>query len=249
MKNLHKVEEKIELNKEYYLKNKKKIFKQFDSLIEIAKQIVLTTYNDDIIENIEKLAYKELENILLRLPYVGGDKSPFTPLMIQSAETLAFYKACKSLGLSEREMGKLVYEIAEKQAEAISSIKKWLYRKVIFSKKRKEYWKDWLKKSRKNLYLENWVGDFVESDDKSSNYGFNFTECGWLKLIDKENVGEFARYVCSCDYARLRAIGIGFKRTKTLAEGADMCDFRLIKDYQTPRGWPPEVLKENKVSN
>ncbi len=44
----------------------------------------------------------------------------------------------------------------------------------------------------------------------------------------------------------MRALGIGFKRTKTLATGANMCDFRFIKGYQTAKGWPPENLEEFK---
>lgn len=108
------------------------------------------------------------------------------------------------------------------------------------------YWRTWLSQSQKRLYPENWVGDFLEGDGKAFNYGFNFTACGWLKLIDKENAGDIAPYACLCDYARMRALGIGFKRSKTIAAGADMCDFRFIKDYQTPRGWPPEDLEENK---
>jgi hypothetical protein len=79
--------------------------------------------------------------------------------MIESAETIAFHKACKSLNLSEREMGKIIYEIAENYAQSISSVKKWLYQKALFSKKMKNYWKDWLKESQKHKYPENWVGD------------------------------------------------------------------------------------------
>lgn len=246
MKNLHK-ENNLELNKGYYLKSKKKIFKQFDNLVEIAKEIISSNYDSVVIEDITKQVYNELKNLLSTLPYVGGDKSPYTPLMIQSAETIAFYKACKSLGLSEREMGQLIYQIAEKYTESIPSLKKWLYRKAIFSKKMKKYWRSWLTESQKNLYPENWVGDFVDGDGKSFSYGFNFTECGFLKLADKENTRSIARFVCLCDYARMRVLSIGFKRTKTLASGAEMCDFRFIKHYQTPKGWPPEDLEEYKA--
>lgn len=46
------------------------------------------------------------------------------------------------------------------------------------------------------------------------------------------------------DYAMFRALGVGFKRTKTIAINCDVCDFRFVKDYQTPKGWPPESLEE-----
>ena len=128
-------------NKRYYVKNNEKIIKQFNSLIKAEKKAVLPIYGELDFDPIEKQARIELENILSRLPYVGGDSAPFTPLMIQSAETIALYKATKSLNLSEREIGKMIYEIAESYAQSISSVKKLFYRKTIFSKKMKNYWR------------------------------------------------------------------------------------------------------------
>jgi len=232
--------------KRFYIKNKKKIMQQFNSLIKSAEKVVLPIYSESDVHHIEKKARSELDSILPRLPYVGGDKSPFTSLMIQSAETIALYNATKSLNLSEREVGKLIYEIAESYAQSISSVKKWFYRRAIFSKKMKNYWREWLKNSQERKYSKNWVGEFIEGDNESFEYGINFTECGWLKLIQNEGTKEIAPYACLCDYARMRAIGVGFKRTKTIAAGAEICDFRFIRNYQTQRGWPPERLEEYK---
>ena len=241
--------ENPDVKKIYYIKNKEKIIKQFNSLIKAAKKVVLPIYSELDFDLIEKQTRIELENILSRLPYVGGDKAPFTSLMIQSGETIALYKAIKTLNLSEREIGKLIYEIAEAYAQSISPVKKWMYRKAIFSKKMKNFWREWLEESQKGTYPENWVGNFIEGDGKTIDYGFNFTECGWLKLIQNEGAEDIAPYACLCDYARMQAFGIGFKRTKTIATGAEICDFRFLKNYQTPRGWPPESLEENKGSH
>lgn len=221
--------------------------KQFNSLIKAAERVVLPIYSEADVHRIQKEARIELENLLSRLPYVGGDKAPFTSLMIQSAETIALYKATKSLNLAEREIGKMIYEIAESYTQSISSVKKWFYRKAIFSKKMKNYWREWLKESQKREYPENWAGDFIEGDGKPFDYGINFNECGWMKLIHNEGAEEIAPYACLCDYARMRAVGVGFKRTKTIATGAEVCDFRFFRDYHTPRGWPPENLEESKT--
>ena len=119
----------IDYDKNYYTKNNDNIIKQFNSLIKAAKKDVLPIYGDLDVDLIEKQSRIELESILSRLPYVGGDKAPFTPLMIQSALTITLYKVIKPLNLSERDIGKLIYEIAESHAQSISSIKKRLYRK------------------------------------------------------------------------------------------------------------------------
>lgn len=228
------------------MKNKNSIFKQFISLMKAAKSVLSQTYNPSILDSIEENACIEFESLLSKLPYVGGDKGPFTSFMIQSAETIALYRATRLLKLSNREIGKLIYEIADKFAKSIPSIKKWLYRRAVFSEKMKNSWKIWLKESQKREYPENWVGEFIDGDGKMFDYGFNFTECGWIKLIKNEGVEDIAPYACLCDYARMKAIGVGFKRTKTIANGANLCDFRFIKNYKTPRGWPPESLEESK---
>lgn len=232
------------INKSYYIENEAKIMKQFESVMKSAKKIDLPVNIKDGFSLIEEKARKELKLLLSKLPFVGGKKSPYTSLMIQSALTIAFYKAIKPFNLSGREIGKLIYEIAEKDAQSIPSIKKWLYRKGIFSKKMQNYWRDWSRESLKREYPENWVAEFRESKDGIFDLGFDFIECGWLKLSQMENAEEISQYICLCDYARMKAIGIGFKRTKNLAIGADSCDFRFIRNYQTPRGWPPESLSE-----
>ncbi len=241
------VTSKIEDNKKYYINNNEKLIKQFNSLIKTAEKVVLSINGNLEFDFIEKQARIEFENILSRLPYVGGDKGPFTSLMIQSAQTISLYKVLKPLNLSEREIGKIIYEIAESYAQSFSSVKKWLYRKALFSNKMKNHWREWLKESVKRTYPENWVGDFIEGDGKTFDYGINFTECGWMKLINNEGAEEIAPYACLCDYARMRAIGVGFKRTKTRAKGAELCDFRFIRNCDTPRGWPPEDLEESKA--
>ncbi|GAJ10726.1 unnamed protein product, partial [marine sediment metagenome] len=66
------VTSKIDDNKKYYLNNKEKIIKQFNSLIKTAEKVVLPIYGNLEFDFIEKQARIEFENILSRLPYVGG---------------------------------------------------------------------------------------------------------------------------------------------------------------------------------
>jgi hypothetical protein len=238
---------KVQGSDDYYIKNKEKILKEFSLLAKAAKKVKSLNLDASTIENVMQQAKLELEKLLIKLPFVGGDKSPFTPLIIQSAMTIAFYKASKPLEMSERELGKLLYETVEIHAQSMSTIKKWIRRKLFFSKKGMNYWKMWMIENQKKKYPKNWCGEFIESNDNSFNYGFNFTECGFIKLAKEENVSGIVPYACLCDYARMRALKIGFKRTKTLAAGDNFCDFRFIKGYNTPSGWPPEDLIEKSM--
>ena len=71
----------------------------------------------------------------------------------------------------------------------------------------------------------NWA---VEVLPKSADYdlGYNYYQCGICKLCKDEGMPGLAKYLCRLDYVIADIMGAELVRTKTLAEGADMCDFR-----------------------
>lgn len=59
-------------------------------------------------------------------------------------------------------------------------------------------------------------------------YGVNVTRCGIVKFLKQENAPEIAHLLCNGDYHICRFLprGIEFRRTKVIADGATVCDFR-----------------------
>lgn len=79
----------------------------------------------------------------------------------------------------------------------------------------------------------------VEGDGQTFDWGADYIECGIVKFIHSQGADELTPWLCRVDYATFGALGIGFKRTMTLAEGYEKCDFRFKKGFETPSGWPP----------
>ena len=71
----------------------------------------------------------------------------------------------------------------------------------------------------------------------------DITECGVVKYLDAQGADELGPYICDIDYVGAEAMGIGLRRTKTLAWGCDRCDFRLSKHEVTSAPWPPEFVE------
>lgn len=224
--------------------DRKSMLKDLDSLLTVAKGVGAQYFAEELVEQLAHGARIEYEKIIPRLPYVGGEKSMFTDLMIQSGQTVAVYNACKNEDLQDRQIGELLYHIAEAQVRSVSRIKKWFARRLFFTRSYRNRWKRAMEESQTRQFPTNWVGEFVEGDGTEFDYGFDFVECGYLKLASEIGGEEFAPYVCLCDFARMRGIGVGFRRTQTLAMDHPKCDFRFSKNYETPRGWPPESLDE-----
>lgn len=239
-------EEVTKLESRDYAYDSRSLLKDFDRLLTAAMSVAVNYFNDKTFEQVAQESRTEYKRLIPMLPYVGGKKSPFTNLMIQSGQSIAFYKACKNRGIDTRQIGKLLYEVVEDQIQSVSRIRRWLARLLAFSRFRKQQWKRALEESQKREYPMNWVGEFVKGDEKTFEYGIDFTECGYLKWSREHEGEELAPYLCAIDFARLHGLGIGFRRTQTLARGHPRCDFRLLKNYSTPSGWPPESLDEAK---
>ncbi|MFW9804303.1 MAG: L-2-amino-thiazoline-4-carboxylic acid hydrolase [Candidatus Thorarchaeota archaeon] len=220
------------------------LLKDFEKLMTIAERVGSTFLGN---EAFDQLAYQtriEYKKIIPRLPYVGDEKSQFTNLMIQSGQTIAFYKACKKRGIEKRMIGEMMYQIAKAQTASISRIRKWFARQLLYTRIYRNRWRRAMEESQSREYPMNWYGKFVEGRPNDFAFGFDFLECGFLKLARKFECKEIVPYACLCDFARLREIGAGFKRTQTLAMGHTRCDFRFSKSFETPSGWPPESLEE-----
>ena len=100
--------------------------------------------------------------------------------------------------------------------------------KHYFSEKNMESRRKWSAETHKRKYENDWVVDVLE---KSGDYefGLDYTECGVCKLCRQEGCPELAEYLCRLDFMLVEIMGIGLKRTMTLAEGAEKCDFRFLK--------------------
>lgn len=97
-----------------------------------------------------------------------------------------------------------------------------------FSEKKMAFRRQWSKETYKRKYKNDWVVDVLEKTD-DYEFGFDYRECGVCKLCKDEGCPELARYLCRLDFMIVDVMGIHLKRTMTLAEGGEKCDFRFSK--------------------
>jgi len=72
-----------------------------------------------------------------------------------------------------------------------------------------------------------WAAEFPESD---AYIAVNITRCGLVKWFREQGVPEIAPIACKGDFVWAEFMtGLKLVRTRTLAEGADICDFRYVK--------------------
>jgi len=142
---------------------------------------------------------------------------------------------------SVEEIGELLYRIMEAWIRRYPSFIRRLMGYYYMSKLNRRRSRRRAPLSQERRYAGDWVFEYVEGDGETFEWGRDYVECGIVKFLHSQGADELTPYLCLTDYALFGALGIELKRTMTLAERCEKCDFRFKKG-ESPGGWPPPWL-------
>ncbi len=142
---------------------------------------------------------------------------------------LAIYRILKKREKDVKEIWQLCSGIVEKMLKSIPWFKKWLLRMRLFSSTEKIRIKQSAELSKESNYPEDFVFDYVEGNGKKYDYGMNIVRCALCKFLARKNAHELLPFICKTDFLFSKHFGYELSRTKTIAGGDDMCDFRFKK--------------------
>lgn len=227
---------------EYYVRNRAKLLKEHNRLVSAGREIAAAQYGGAFADTLVRESLAEFEKLIPELPYIGGEQNALTDNLVFSASALAFYRVIKRHGRTVQETGEVLYRTVEAW---VRRYPRWL-RRVMgwYYMSRLNQWRSRQKVavSQERRYPGDWVRGHVEGAGDTFDWGMDYTECGIVKFLHSQGADELAPYLCLTDYALLGALGIGLKRTMTLAEGCEKCDFRFKKGTAACGGWPPPWL-------
>ncbi len=236
-----------ELAQGYYVSEKQKLIKQYQRILVTINPILVKKFGEQTAKNFQEetlLLYSE--EIIPEIPYIGGNKNPYTRFLLQTSMALALYRSVQNHGGTLEEAAELIFEGMCVVADQMPRFFMHLYgrltnSRIYYPKLRRDAQATQLRK-----YPADWVYSFVEGDGESFDYGIEMQECGILKFLEAQGAIELGPYLCEVDYITFSAMGIELRRTKTLAFGCGTCDFRMIvKGNPRKPDWPPRFQEKN----
>lgn len=233
----------------YYLRNKKKMIREFEKMFKGASKSLEEYYTQEKINSIHKNCSEQYNLLLKELPFIGGDENKDTINLIMGAISISLIVPLEKEGLSQRQIGKVIYDSFEEYFNSTPKFIRKLIGKFATSNYNVKKMKQQVEKSSKREYEEDFVTEYVDNKDQEFDFGYNYVECGIHKMFVKKSLTEYLKFVCLGDFALFSALNIGFSRTQTIGNGACKCDFRFIKNGKTQSGWPPERLEEWNTSD
>jgi hypothetical protein len=215
---------------------------------EATQKVFTARFGDDLSATLVMETKQAYEALLPEIPNIGGKGNMFTEWLNYSAYYLAMYRALSARGHTVADVGKLIFETYEVMAD----YPKWFLRIVghfKYGKKYEEKLRRAAAAAQMRKYSEDFVSSFIERDGENFDYGLDITECGICKLYSAQGADRLARYMCLSDYVVSKAFNRGLVRYKTIAEGAEKCDFRYKKGRETyvhplRERWPPKFLDD-----
>jgi len=205
---------------------------QFDQIARTVRKVFLPRFGEARTDELIRQTRKEFEAIIPLLPDIGA-KKVFSDFLLFTGMYLAMYRVLKKEGMQVEEMGNLIWEIGVTYVRSVPKFIPRLMGGMNFSKRYLEKLEQRAAESRQRKYAGDYVYDFIPGDGVNFDYGVDYVECASHKFLQAQRAGELTRFICPMDILYSQTLGWGLKRTTTLAEGGQRCDFRFQQGGKT----------------
>ncbi len=225
----------------YYLMHQKDLVEAFRGVLAGARQMMKLEFGEAETEKIITQAERYFVNLLPEMPEVGGAENWDVEFIPVAAWYAALYKPLRERGKTAEFIGKMIYQLNEYTWALTPKDKARASGETLFSQQEQEHLRQWALWTQERKYPQNWLAHYIEGDGHTFDYGIDYVECGVVKYLQALGTPELAPYVCSNDFIKSRAIGSGLVRSKTIARGDGICDFRYKKDRPVIQDWDSEL--------
>lgn len=208
----------------HYVRKRAKLLKSFDKTAGLIRDHVVSRYGEELADSLHRKAREEYERLIPQIPQTRSLPALNSFLRISALE-LSVYRAMKEHGKSVPEAWEICHEALRKRTEAMPKLLRRLVGWYLFT--------GFVKKRAQKIAGRDLGGFTIECVGGEGGWGVNYRRCAIYDFLKEQDAGDFAPYVCLSDIALSDAMGWGLKRTETLADGCDKCDFRFRKGART----------------
>lgn len=208
----------------YYVPRKTKLLKNFDKTAGLIRDYVVSRYGEDLTDRLIRSARQQYEQLIPHIPHIDGLPALNSFIKISALE-LSVFRAMKEQGKSAGEAWEICHEALRARTATMPKFIKKLIGWYLFT--------GFVKKKAKKMSGRDLGGFTTEYVEEDGGWGVNYRRCAIYDFFKQQDAEEFSPYVCLSDMALSDAMGWGLKRTETLADGCDKCDFRFRKNAET----------------
>ncbi|MEJ2715898.1 MAG: L-2-amino-thiazoline-4-carboxylic acid hydrolase [Deltaproteobacteria bacterium] len=228
---------------DFYSAHKDRFLDEFVETNEGARNYLASKYGRKMADAVADESLARFRVLLPDIPYIGGFGNPNTTYLLIAAWCEAWHGPMSRWGKSAENTMRILYDFDKTELAEILRKKALAEGAKKFSKQSLEKTRAWAEWTQRRSFEGDWVAYFVAGDGHEFDFGYDYTECGVVKYFRKHNSMAPAPYFCLNDFIRSQTLGTGLRRSKTLAQGDDVCNFRYKKGRPVLQNWESEVPK------
>ncbi len=215
------------------LRNQQKLIHAFHKAYDWYRPHISDRYGFEVSEQFLEEAAIEYKLLIPQIPYIGGSKVHMTSDLMESVQVLALLRTLTSHHKSMEECKQIIYGGLRTRLAQYPKLMIKLAGMRAFSKPFLRFLERQAAQSQLRKYPDGFVFEIVKGDGRDFDWGLNFSKCGICQFYASQNAMEYLPMVCSIDYVLSEGLNYGLVRTKTLAEGHEMCNPRLKRNRKT----------------
>ena len=218
---------------DYYLSRQNRLLKLFDFTFRPIRKKLAGYYVEAYAESIVEKTRQNFVEIIPQMPYVGGMKNYYTPIIVVNGFIVAMYRAMEETGKTAEDVMRIWAEVADELFRKIPGPIARLGGRMLLSKRTMKAFEKPTHISKERKYPEDWVYELLEGDGKEFDVGLEFSECAVIKFYDAMGVMELAPYCNFGDVTYSHYLGIGLDASATLGMSCDRCRMTFKKGCET----------------
>ncbi len=219
----------------------------FDLVFRSVKKKLSATYDEAFSQNIVSQSKENFKEFLPQIPYVGGIKNYFSPVILINGWIIAMHRAMRTEGKSAEDTIKIWAEVID---DLFAKIPAWFARfmgNILMSKPVINGFRRQTQTSQKRTYPGDWVYRLLKGDGINFDMGFEFSECAVIKLYKTMNTMDLAPYCNFVDITYSHYLKIGLNANQTLGLGDQTCQMLFKQGRETLI--PPKLVNIIPLAN
>jgi hypothetical protein len=215
----------------YYEARRGKLLRGFDRFAKRAEGRLAERYDADFAAAVRGDARAEFERILPEIPYIGGRKNIFTPVMVVNGWGISLYRAMAARGKTAEDTVRICAEVADDFFRAFPPFLLRLVGRLAFTAPVKRVFKKQAARSQERRHAADFVYRYQEGG--GDDLALVFDECAVNKFYDAQGLEALKPYCNFFDITYSRLANMGIDASETIGLGCGTCRLRYKHGRET----------------
>lgn len=216
----------------YYEARGKRLLRGFDRFARRARAPLSAGRGEGFADAVLADARAEFERLLPEIPYIGGWRNVFTPVMVVNGWLLGLHRAMAARGVGANETIRVCAETLDAALRSIPGPARRLIRWLAFTPLVTGLLRRQAARSQQRRYPADFVYRLKTGGE--DEWALEFEECAVNKFYQAQGVPELAPYCNFVDVSYGRLLGMGIDAQETIGLGCQRCRLRYARGRETP---------------